>query len=289
MIQRFLDYERKVKNLSENTIDAYGTDLRAFAAWLKNTGTASRWSEVHKRKVDAYMAYCHDNGEKPATIRRRLASIRALYNYFRKEGMIATNPAQYCEAPKKPRTLPNTVNCAAIEGYICDATKPLVMRLMIAIFYETGIRISELTALEVRDIDQQKRTMRVYGKGLKARVVYYGDYTARLLPTYIDRRRGQVFQGSDQCHRQIRWEIHRALCKYATNGKASPHTIRHTYATRMLEMGMPIQSLQTILGHENVETTRNYARVTNEQVMADYKRAWALIAERRAAQTEGAR
>ena len=268
MIEEFLAYERKVKNLSDNTIKAYGDDLRAFAKYLTSEGQKTRWSEVHKRTIDAYLAHCHDLGEKPATIRRRLASIRALYNYFRKQGLLEQSPAQYCEMPKRERSLPNTISSEAIEAYIDNVQKPLTMRLMVAIFYETGIRISETW-----DVNLKEQSMRVFGKGLKSRIVYYGDATARLLPSYISGRRGQIFQGSDQCQREIRWQIWRAFHRDATNGKASPHTIRHTYATKMLNQGMPIQSLQMLLGHENVETTRNYARLTNADVKRDYLRA----------------
>lgn len=273
MIEEFLAYERKVKNLSENTIKAYGDDLKAFAKYLLAQGQETRWSEVQKRTIDGYMAYCHDAGEKPATIRRRLASIRALYNYFRKQGLLEANPAQYCESPKLPKSLPNTVDEEAVEAYIGNERNPKVMRLMVAMFYETGIRISELTSLTTWDIDWQERSLRITGKGLKSRTVYYGELTAELLQAYTQGRQGQVFQGSDQCQREIRWQIWQAFHKDATNGKASPHTIRHTYATKMLQQGMPLHSLQMLLGHEQVETTRNYARLTNVEVKRDYERA----------------
>lgn len=273
MIEEFLAYERKVKNLSENTIKVYGDDLKAFAKYLLAQGQETRWSEVHKRTIDGYLAYCHDAGEKPATIRRRLASIRALYNYFRKQGLLEANPAQFCESPKLPKSLPNTVDEEAVEAYIGNERKPKVMRLMVALFYETGIRISELTSLTTWDIDWQERSLRITGKGLKSRIVYYGELTAELLQAYTQGRQGQVFQGSDQCHREIRWQIWQAFHKDATNGKASPHTIRHTYATKMLQQGMPLHSLQMLLGHEQVETTRNYARLTNVEVKRDYERA----------------
>lgn len=273
MIEEFLAYERKVKNLSENTIKAYGDDLKAFAKYLLAQGQETRWSEVHKRTIDGYLAYCHDAGEKPATIRRRLASIRALYNYFRKQGLLEANPAQYCESPKLPKSLPNTVDEEAVEAYIGNERNPKVMRLMVAMFYETGIRISELTSLTTWDIDWQERSLRITGKGLKSRTVYYGELTAELLQAYTQGRQGQVFQGSDQCQREIRWQIWQAFHKDATNGKASPHTIRHTYATKMLQQGMPLHSLQMLLGHEQVETTRNYARLTNVEVKRDYERA----------------
>jgi len=275
MIEEFLAYERKVKNLSENTIKAYGDDLKAFAKYLLAQGQQTRWSEVHKRTIDGYMAYCHDAGEKPATIRRRLASIRALYNYFRKQGLLEANPAQFCESPKLPKSLPNTVDEEAVVAYIGNERKPKVLRLMVAMFYETGIRISELTSLTTWDIDWQERSLRITGKGLKSRIVYYGELTAELLQAYTQGRQGQVFQGSDQCQRQIRRQIWWALHSKATNGKASPHTLRHTYATKMLRQGMPLQSLQALLGHSTVETTRNYARVTQTDVRRDYQRATA--------------
>lgn len=273
MISQFIEFERKVKNLSDNTITAYENDLREFARYISANRIAKRWSEIHARTIERYLMTLHEAGMKPSTIRRKLASIRALYNYFMKQGLQEKNPARYIESPKQPKTLPNTIDTGAIERYIQDETKPMALRTLIAILHETGIRISEATALETNDIDYRNHTMRIYGKGLKQRKVYFGHYTDWLLQAYTQDRKGEIFVGADACQRQIRWEIWKALHQYATNGKASPHTIRHTFATRMLEQGMPIQSLQAILGHEHVETTRNYARLADTSIRRDYENA----------------
>ena len=276
MIQEFLDYEQKNKGLSENTLRAYGDDLRAFARWASSTGTACRWSQVRKGDIDAFIANRHDLGDKAATLRRRVSSIRAFYDYLRKQGKMEHNPARYCEMPKRERQLPNTIDIQAITTYIEDITKPLALRTIIAILYETGIRISELTGLEVRDVDFMRKTLRVYGKGLKGRIVYFDYYTSRLLSLYLSskqQRDGIIFTGADGCQREIRYQIWRALTNSATNGKASPHTIRHTYATRMLEQGMPIQSLQRLMGHEQITTTEGYLRLTNGTIEKDYRQA----------------
>ena len=277
MIQEFLQYEKTVKNLADNTVRAYEEDMRAFARHLKANTTIKRWSDVHKHDIDNYLSCQHNAGRKPASIRRSLASIRAFYNYAMNQGLTSTNPARYCEQPKKAQDLPNVIDTQAIESYIADERKPMALRALVAVLYETGIRISEATSLQARDINWREHTMRVYGKGLKARIVVFGNWSEKLLTAYLDngKRTGDIWQGAAANQRAIRYEIHRAFRESATNGKASPHTIRHTYATRMLEQGMPIQTLQALLGHTHIETTQQYQRTSTQTLVRDYQRATA--------------
>lgn len=275
MITEFLTYDEKVKNLSENTIRAYGNDMHDFARYLSGHLGIRRWGDVHKTDVDKYLMFLHDMKKKPATIRRALATIRAFYNYAIKAGKTETNPARYCEAPKRERSLPTTIDTTAIETYIDDVTKPLALRAIIALIYETGMRISEVTALETRDVNPREHSIRVYcGKGLKTRIVYYGYRTQRLMNAYVGTRKGKIFQGAEENQRQLRYEIWRAL-KGNTIGEreASPHIIRHTYATKMLNQGMSISSLQMLMGHESSKTTEIYAHMANATVKSDYMRA----------------
>jgi site-specific recombinase XerD len=274
MIQEFLTYETKVKNLSSNTTDAYERHLKTFCGWLKSNGIA-RWGQVEKSTIDSYMAWLHDSSLKPATIRLHLASIRALYNYAIKQGYTKINPARYCESPKLAKRLPTTIKREGIEKAIANERTPLVTRLMIALLAETGIRIAELTALDCENIDLAEKRIRISGKGSKERIVYYGQHTASLLPGYMAGRTGQLFQGSEHCHRAIRHQIWLQLNEYAEGGQANPHALRHTYATTALNNGMPIESLQILLGHDNVETTRRYAKVSLAKVSQDYAQTMA--------------
>ena len=275
MIQEFLTYEAKVKNLRPNTVKAYAEDLKDFAQWLQITKRAHRFGEVHRRDVEAYLSDMHDAEKKPATIRRHLAAIRCLYNYAIKQEYTKTNPARFVEAPKRARALPSTIKAEAIEDYCDDARHPLALRCMIALLYETGLRISEACDIETRDVDPLNRSIRVYeGKGLTQRHVFYGERTRRLMNAYLGFRRGKIFQGADACQREIRYQIWRALNKYVEGDRqASPHIIRHTYAMKMLNQGMPLSSLQTILGHRRPETTETYARATMATTKRDYERA----------------
>ena len=272
MIQEFLDYERKVKNLSENTIRAYGQDMRTFAAYLKHQTEICAWRDVHRNAIDQYLAKLHDYGWKPASIRRMLSTIRCFYNYAMKKELIDKNPARYCEMPKRPRNLPNTIEPEAIEAYIDNERNPLEMRALVALLYETGVRISEALAIETRDVNAREHSIRIYGKGLKTRIVYYGYRTQKTMNAYLGNRRGQIFKGEQ---RNYRWEIWRALKGHSTNGTASPHMIRHTYATRMLNQGMPLAALQMLLGHAKPETTGIYAHIAQTTVKTAYERAQA--------------
>lgn len=273
MIKEFIEYEQKIKAVSENTLTAYEKDMWSFFYYVKAFSIATRWSEITKKDIDTYMMFLADNKKAPATRRRKLSSIRAFYNYGMKQGYIEANPARYCESPRLAKQLPNTIETDAIKHYTTDQTKPLTLRIIIQLLYETGIRISELTAIETSDIDYEQHTIRINGKGNKERIVYYTANLGIMMKDYAAGRRGKLFQGADQCQREIRYEIWKALHTHATNGKASPHTIRHTFATEMLRNGMPISTLQTLMGHTNIETTRNYARISSEQVKRDYQAA----------------
>lgn len=273
MIKEFIEYEKKIKAVSDNTLTAYEKDMWSFFYYIKAFTGVTRWGEITKKDIDTYMMFLADNKKAPATRRRKLASIRAFYNYGMKQGYIEANPARYCESPRLAKHLPNTIDSEAIRHYTTDATNPLTLRIIIQLLYETGIRISELTAIETSDIDYEQHTIRINGKGNKERIVYYTDELGTMMKEYAADRQGKLFQGADQSQREIRYEIWRALHTHATNGKASPHTIRHTFATEMLRKGMPIPSLQTLMGHTNIETTRNYARISCEQVKRDYTAA----------------
>lgn len=275
MIQEFLSYQEKNKGLSAETLRAYANDLRETARYLSARKQGASWSTTHRRDIDGYLASMFENGSKPATIRRRLATIRAFYNWLMTQGKMENNPARYCETPRRNRALPSTIDTAAIERYIADNTKPLTVRAMIALIYETGMRISEVASLDTRNVNPREKSIRVYeGKGMKTRKVYYGYWTQRLMNTYLQGRRGIVFQGMEDNQRAARKAIYQAL-----NGntigerKASPHILRHTFATKMLNQGMSIASLSAILGHSHTNTTEIYAHVAQPTIRQEYERA----------------
>lgn len=272
MIKEWLEYEEKNKGLSPETIRGYENDLRNFARWLNARGQIKAWREVRRRTIEEYLRSMHDAGQKPATIRRALSSIRCFFNYCMKQELTEINPARYCEMPKRPKTLPATIDEKAIESYVDDVTKPLALRAMIATIYETGMRISEVMAMETRDINYQQHSIRVYGKGLKHRNVYFGYRTERLIKAYLGGRTGLIFNGEQ---RTARYYIWKALREHSTNGTAGPHMIRHTYATKMINQGMPISCLQKILGHENPNTTQIYAETADKTAREAYLRATA--------------
>ena len=280
MIRQFLEYEQKVKNLSPNTVRAYGNDLTSFCQWLQATHTASRWGAVTKDDIERYVIALHDAKKKPATIRRHIAAIRCMYHYFMKKGLLTSNPARYIESPKLRKTQPSTISTEALESYIDDTANPLALRALIALLYETGLRISEATAIDTKDVDPKTHSIRIHaGKGLKTRTVFYGNRTRRILNEYLGARRGVIFQGASACQREIRYQIWKALNEHVIGERqASPHIIRHTFAMQALNNGMPLTSLQAILGHENPKSTEIYAQATINTQQRDYEKAVQALA-----------
>lgn len=273
MIAEFIDYEIRVRNYTAHTAKAYGTDLRLFAGWLAMKGV-NRWSLVTKNTIDNYLKDLHDREQEPSTIRRKVAAIRAFYDFAMIQGKISVNPARYVESPKQKRKEVATIPAESIEQYIDDTTNPIALRAIIALIYESGLRISEVMNLDTTHVDPKTRRILVDGKGMKERSVYYGERTRKTLNEYLGGRRGRVFLGADE--RTIRYNIWQALIAVAgPSRKASPHIIRHTFASEMVKRGCPLTSVQNLLGHEHITTTEKYLHVGDEQTRQDYMRAQA--------------
>lgn len=273
MIEDFLKYNCQNKGLSANTEKAYGEALRQFARWLQTSAAVYRWRDVTKRDIDQYVQYMASSEKKPATIRQHISAIRQLFAWMKKLELIKHSPARWVETPKLRKQLPSTIEITAIENYIADVKQPLQTRAMVALIYEAGLRISEVMNLDTRLISWRNHSMKVEGKGMKERIVYYGYWTDKLLNMLANGKRGKIFEGTE---REARREIWHALKGHEIGQRqASPHIIRHTFATRMLNQGMPITSLQMLLGHESVKTTEIYAHAAGTTVKNDYQRATA--------------
>lgn len=276
MIKEFISYERNNKNLSDHTLRAYENDLRGLATWAARNIEGAKWSTLRKRDIEKYITTLHET-HKPASIRRKIASIRALFNYLQKQDLTEGNPARFIESPKRSTTLPSQIDDKAIEAYLQEQRNPMALRALIALLYETGMRISEALNVDTRMVNARENSIKVYdGKGQKTRVVYYGYWTKKLMNAYLQRRRGVVFIGGSKNERAARYAINRALRGHEIGERqASPHMIRHTFATKMLNQGCPLSSLQKLLGHSKPETTQVYAEAMQPKVKHDYEMVWA--------------
>lgn len=267
MIQYFQYYIAHTKGYSDNTVIAYGKDLHAFAAWAKSMNPSATWSTVTQTMIQDYVMFLHGEGKENSTICRKVSAIRSLYNYFRVLGLVKSNPAQFVSSPKKAKLVPHTVEVEAIKKAIGSTHVSLKTKTMLALMMETGIRLQEMLDLQTSDFIKKDREIIIRGKGAKERKVYYGEVSARLLNAYQGTKQGRLFNDEQ---REVRHAIYEALRPYSQAKQVSPHAIRHTFATTMLNNGAQLTTLQAILGHESVKTTENYAKVANRTVKSEY-------------------
>lgn len=268
MITEFLNYLSSVKGYSDNTVIAYGKDLRDFARFMRNAIDGATWSTVSQQHIQAYVVSMHDAELENTTIKRRVSAIRSLYNYFKTMGYTEQNPARYVQTPKKVKKLPNNIDVEIIAQAVNSPSVDLKTRCMIALIMETGIRLQEMLDLNTTDFNGREQSIRILGKGMKERTVYYGAMSKKLLNEYVGRRQGRLFE-DDQ--RAVRHAIYFALARYGNARQLSPHAIRHTFATMMLQNGGDIKAIQHLLGHESVKTTEIYAQVAGQQVATQYQ------------------
>ena len=255
MIIQFINYIRTVRAYSPCTCKAYETDLRHFAAWARENMTDARWSKITKEVIDNYIADAVRNEQKPATTNRRLASLSAYYRWLGYQGYKVENPCRYESRRKVAKTVPNTISTKELRTAYEHTDGAL--HVMLGLLMYSGIRISELLALEWHDIDTEKNTIRVKGKGSKERVIHVPAECLTEIRTAKSRcgKNGIMFQYSDRYARKI---IHEALREYCQAPQLSPHAIRHTFATNLAAHDVNVSTISRILGHEHLETTQKY-------------------------------
>lgn len=268
MIKQFVTFLAMNKGYSQGTCKGYENDLHEFVNYMKQLRTGARWSTISRQDAEQWVADMSQQALKPATIKRRVSSLRTFYTYLLGQGLIEENPIQYVSTPKKANSLPETISDETIRATLYDTNIDLETRAMIAILSETGMRISELLKAQTTDCDIMNHSMRVHGKGMKERLVYFGDMTAAYLQNQDVRKRRNLFVKED---RQARYDIYLALSKHSKPGEhCTPHNIRHTYATDLLNGGMGIMSVSRLLGHEHVSTTERYAKVATATIQKEY-------------------
>lgn len=268
MIQEFINYLEKNKGYSPQTCGEYRKDLEKFVAWLKSQHV-EKWSNVEKATVDLYVSDMAEEGLKPATIKRRISTIRSFYQYAWVMGYQKENPVKYVSTPKLDEALPKTIDQEDLRMTILDGTININVRGLIAFIAETGCRISEALSVTKADFNKETRSLRIWGKGKKERIVYYGDITA----AYV--KYAKVIGNSPiwtWTQRQARFLVWQALRKHSNAKQLSPHAIRHSFASGLLNKGAPITTVQELLGHKSVVTTERYAKVADATVASNYQK-----------------
>jgi integrase/recombinase XerC len=287
-INSFLDYLRHERNYSELTVEQYGKDLESFLAYLTATDTAAGLLSADTDMVRGWMEVMMEKGNKASSVSRRLSSLRTFYKYAMMAGLVEHNPAHSVRAPKKGHPLPQFVREAEMDELLgeemwSDTFKDVRARTLLLVFYSTGMRLSELISLDDNMVDFVSREIRVTGKRNKQRIIPFGDELSAALQSYITRRDDEVPRqssalfvtaGGERMNRnKVRYEVVKWLTKVTTLRKRTPHVLRHTFATAMLNHDAGLESVKKLLGHESLTTTEIYTHATFEQLKRVYNSA----------------
>lgn len=285
-IDMYLNYLKIVKKYSDKTILSYSDDLIEYNEFLGNNFINILNIDLNITKE--YLKYLYDRKINKNSISRKLSSIRGFYNYLLKEQIITNNYFNNIPNPKKELYLPKYLKDEELDKIfsVCNMNNPINERdtLIIELLYATGIRVSELVNIKIKDINRGEKSIKVLGKGDKERIVLYNNHTEKALDTYLNdgyhsfnkQNNGYLIlnkNGGKLSERYVRVIINNLVRKAGLDIKISPHTIRHTFATDMLEEGADLMTVKELLGHESLNTTSIYTHVTNEQIKKTYNMA----------------
>ena len=288
LIDAFLDYLRLERNYSERTIVSYRTDLKEFEEFLEKTETGLGFTEVHTDNVRNWISDLMDEGRKATSVNRKLSSLRSFYRFLLRKNWITVNPMLKIVGPKKKKPLPSFVREKDMnrlldglsfgEGFVGVRD-----RTILEMFYATGMRLSELIGLDDVDVDFSAKLVKVTGKRNKQRLIPFGNELAEDLLIY-NKVRNETFpegteaffvrkDGKRMYPMQVYRIVKRNLSKVVTLKKRSPHVLRHTFATAMLNDNAELKAVQELLGHESLATTEVYTHATFEELKKVYEQA----------------
>ena len=288
MIDQFLDYLRYERNASPQTVQTYEESLRAFDSYLTFRDNGLSIDSVDTDLIRDWMESLMDKGNSASTINKNLSALRSFYRFALKRGLVKKDPAHAVTGPKKSKPLPQFLREGEmdrlLDGLEWDSSFNNVRaRTILILFYETGLRRSELVGLDDKDVDYDAAQLKVTGKRNKQRIVPFGTELAEQLKSYQAVRRekfgetcGAMFL-SDKGERISGEQVYQIVRKYLSMvtslKKRSPHVLRHTFATAMLNNGAGLESIKNLLGHASVSTTEIYTHTTFEQLKRIYKEA----------------
>lgn len=281
-VERFLQYLAVERGASAHTLRSYRTDFDQFAAFLARRGI-SRLGAADARSIRAYLAWLHDRRLSRATITRKLAALRSGFSFLARRGLMHRNPAREVGTPRLAQRLPSFLPVdeawGLLESPVPDTIQGRRDRAILEVLYATGLRVAELCGLDLADVDPFQRSVRVVGKGNKERIVPVGDQALRALDAYLDVRPpgdGPLFQNGRGGRLTVR-SVHRIVKARALIAgiarPVSPHTLRHTFATHMLDQGADLRLIQDLLGHSRLSTTQKYTHVSADRLMKVYDAA----------------
>jgi len=290
LIDSFLNYLRATKTKSENTTKAYAKDLSQFLEYLKQKKLSEPvLLNINHLHIRGFLSYLRDRKLSKRTVARKLSTLRSFYKYLAVEGLIKQNIAKTVHAPKTSKRLPLFLYPQEIEALLLAPKNDILGirdRAILELLYATGMRVGELVLLKTKDINFGANYIIVFGKGSKERVVFFGQKAAESLDEYLRKSRPFLIKdiecdslflnknGTGLSDRSVRRIIDKYVKTTALNNDISPHTLRHTFATHMLNNGADLKTVQELLGHSSLSTTQIYTHVTKDRLKEVYDKTF---------------
>ena len=282
--ENFINYCEYEKGLSPNTLKSYNYEINLYQTYLEDKLNIIDIEKVSKKDIESYLKYCYLKNEDSKTISHKITTIYNLHNYLLREKVIKDNQAEFIDRPKLAKHLPYTLTVKEIDKLLDIALVTVFDyrdKAMLELMYGTGLRVSELVSLTVYDVDFYNAFLRIKGKGSKERIVPINNASLKYLKLYLDRRCLLLKKKtSDELFLNARGEgisrqgffknLKKILAKKGMPVNISPHSLRHSFATHLIENGADLRSVQTMLGHSDITTTKIYTHISNEKVTKDY-------------------
>ena len=287
-VNEFINYLAVERGLAQNTLESYGRDLRQFHSYLQNS-QMDILRDSNRNTILTYLNNLQNKGRAVSTISRNLAAIKSFYQYLVRERYLEKDPAANLESPKLEKKLPKILSIQEIEELLKqpNSLMPTGLRdkAMLELLYATGIRVSELISLNISDINLDMGYIKCFGKGSKERIVPLGSIAAKCVQEYISKGRNKLVRTYEESalfvnhhgNRLTRQGFWKIIKKYAQEANIlkdiTPHTLRHSFATHLLENGADLRSVQEMLGHADISTTQIYTHVTKNRLKEVYDKA----------------
>jgi len=292
-IENFCQHLRGERNYSAHTVTAYRKDLEQFLQFRQEWDDGD-WIKTDNMIIRSYLAYMVEYKYKRSSIARKLAALRSFFSFLQEEGILNNNPARESRSPKQEKKLPRFLSQWEIQSLLSAPSPDTPLgqrdRAILEVLYSSGLRASELIGLQLTSLDFTKKEIRILGKGRKERLVPCGDKALEALKLYLRNGRPQLlsradkglkennavflnYRGGELSVRSVRRILTKYVKQLALTDGISPHSIRHTFATHLLEAGADLRSIQELLGHVSISTTQIYTHVSRQRLRTVYQQA----------------
>lgn len=289
-IGEFLNYLTYERNVSRNTVEAYRDDLESFVSFLANEYLTMARDQIELRRIDnlavrGYLAHLARKKLARSSIARHLSALRSFFKYLMREGAVETNPARTVATPRREKHLPAVMQPAEVSSIIeqPEGDGPLIARdrAFLELMYASGLRISELVGIDLDDLELRSRLVKVHGKGSKERIVPFGSKAEAAIRAWLKVREAGPdeqavfvnYRGERISARSVRRLFDRYARGASLKSGVSPHTMRHSFATHLLNAGADLRAIQELLGHASLSTTQKYTHLNDWQLIEVYRKA----------------